>query len=150
MTALDERDAYLEALPPERQDAVRRLLDTLRHHLPEGFEETMAYGMPAFVVPHSRYPDGYHCDPEQPLPFVSVANQKGHVGLYHMGIYADPDLLDWFQTEWPNHVPTKLDMGKACIRFKRMDRIPYDLVAQLAERVTPDDWIERYEAAVKR
>lgn len=141
---------YLASLPPDRADAVRRLLDVFRVHLPPGFEETMAYGMPSFVVPHSRYPDGYHCDPSQPLPFISIGNQKRHVSLYHSGLYADPELMAWFETTWPEHVPTKLNAGKSCVRFTRMDRIPYDLIAELAGRVTVDDWVARYEAARPR
>lgn len=149
---IDATDAtdYVDQLPPDRAQAVTRLLAVLREHLPTGFEETMQYGMPSFVVGKKMYPAGYHCDPDLPLPFVSVGNQKGHVGLYHMGIYAMPDVLAWFQDEWPRHVPTKLDMGKSCIRFKRMDRIPYELVGELAEKISPSEWILAYEARVRR
>lgn len=144
----DSVDEYLSHLEPARADAVGRILDTLRANLPPGFEETMQYGMPSFVVPLSRYPAGYHCAPgEEPLPFISVGNQVRHVGLYHSGLYADDALMAWFAEEWPKHVPTKLDAGKSCVRLKNMDRVPYALVAELAQKMTVDDWIARYEAA---
>lgn len=110
----------------------------------------MSYGMIGWVVPHSLYPAGYHCSPELPLPFMSVASQKNFVALYHMGIYADNALLEWFQSAYADAVPTKLDMGKSCIRFKRVDRIPFDLVGELAAKMTPDEWISRYESAFRR
>jgi hypothetical protein len=106
--------------------------------------------MLCYSVPHSRYPAGYHCNPEQPLPFISVASQKNFIALYHMGIYADPELLAWFTAEYPKHSKTKLDMGKSCIRFKKPEAIPFALIAELAGKMTPDQWIERYEAAFKR
>ena len=102
------------------------------------------------MVPHSLYPDGYHCKPEQPLPFLSLASQKNFVALYHMGVYADPKLLAWFQKEWPKHVSTKLDMGKSCVRFKKIETIPFELVGELAGKVTVDEWIQNYEKNVRR
>lgn len=141
---------YVAQLPGERAEAINILLNVHREHLPSGFEEGLLYDMPSFFVPHERYPSGYHCDPSLPLPFISIGNQKNHIGLYHSGVYAVPELLGWFEAEWPKHVPTKLDMGKSCIRFKRVDRIPYDLVAELAEKMTVDEWIEVYERVVKR
>ena len=142
-------DAYFAELPIERQAPMERLRTTLKSHLPKGFEEAMSYGMPAYVVPHSLYPAGYHCKPEEPLPFISIASQKNFIALYHMGIYADPELMDWFTSEWPKYSQTKLDMGKSCIRFKKPENIPYELVAQLAEKWTPQDWIGKYESAFK-
>ena len=112
--------AYLKALPDDRRAAMTKLRKTVKGNLPPGFQEVLgAYDMPSYVVPHSRYPAGYHCDPKQPLPFISIASQKSHVALYHMGLYADPKLLAWFQKEYPKHVKTKLDMGKSCLRFKK-------------------------------
>ncbi|MEM9302870.1 MAG: DUF1801 domain-containing protein [Pseudomonadota bacterium] len=143
-------DAYIAELPPERHAPMERLRDVINANLPAGFEETMGYGMPAWVVPHALYPDGYHCDPKLPLPFLNIASQKNFVALYHMGIYADDELLAWFQAEYAQVVPTKLDMGKSCIRFKRMDRIPFELVGELAAKMTPQDWIDRYESSVRR
>ncbi len=140
---------YISNLPEERQVAMSRLRQTILDNLPKGFEETMSYGMIGYVVPHSIYPDGYHCTPELPLPFMSIASQKNFVALYHMGIYADKELYDWFVVEYPKHVKTKLDMGKSCIRFKKIETIPYDLIAELCTRMTVKQWIELYEKNVK-
>ena len=140
---------YISNLPEERQVAMSRLRQTILDNLPKGFEETMSYGMIGYVVPHSIYPDGYHCTPELPLPFMSIASQKNFVVLYHMGIYADKELYDWFVAEYPKHVKTKLDMGKSCIRFKKIETIPYDLIADLCTRMTVKQWIELYEENVK-
>ena len=142
-------DEYIEAAPEERQEALRRMLALLREYLPEGFEERLGYGMPAFVVPHHVYPAGYHCDPSLPLPFVSFANQKNFVALYHMGLSASPDDMAWFKESWDAGAYGKLDMGKSCIRFKSMAKIPWALLEQLASRMTPADWIARYESAFK-
>jgi hypothetical protein len=100
-------------------------------------------------VPHTKYPDGYHCDPQLPLPFINLASQKNHIGFYHMGIYSDPKLMDWFTAEYPKHISSKLDMGKSCIRFKNMNKIPFELLGELVKKMTPDQWISRYEAVVK-
>jgi len=140
---------YVEKVPEERQEAFQKLRQTILDHLPEGFEETMSYGMIGYVVPFSRYPDGYHCDPKLPLPFINLASQKNFVALYHMGIYADPDLLAWFQEAYPKHAKRKLDMGKSCIRFKKMDDIPYELLAQLLEKMSVEDWVGIYESRIK-
>jgi len=140
---------YISNLPEERQEAMSRLRQTILDNLPKGFEETMSYGMIGYVVPHSIYPEGYHCTPELPLPFMSIASQKNFVALYHMGIYADKELYDWFVVEYPKHVKTKLDMGKSCIRFKKIETIPYDLIAELCTRMTVKQWIELYERNVK-
>jgi uncharacterized protein YdhG (YjbR/CyaY superfamily) len=143
-------DDYFQNLPPERQDAMLRLRAVIQESIPEGFEERLSYKMPGWVVPHSLYPDGYHCKPEEPLPFVSIASQKNFVALYHMGIYADPETLEWFRAEYAKRVPTKLDMGKSCIRFKKPDQMPFDLIGELMARITPEDWVATYEANVKR
>ncbi|MAP54150.1 DUF1801 domain-containing protein [Altibacter sp.] len=142
-------DQYIEELPEERKKIISKLRSTILENLPKGFEETMAYGMIGYVVPHAKYPEGYHCDPTQPLPFMSLASQKNHIGFYHMGIYSDPKLLDWFTSEYPKHVSGKLDMGKSCIRFKNMNKIPYELIGELAGKMTADAWIARYEKVIK-
>ena len=142
-------DEYVSKAPEERQDALRRMREVLRENLPKGFSEELSYGMPGYVVPHSLYEPGYHCDPRLPLPFVSFANQKNFVALYHMGLYASPDDMAWFTESWDAGRFGKLDMGKSCMRFKRMDRIPYELIGELVSKMTPEAWIERYESAFK-
>ena len=141
---------YFAALPEERQAPMARLRAVINDHIPTGFEEQLSYGLPGWVVPHSLYPPGYHCSPELPLPFMSIASQKNFIGVYHMGIYASPELLAWFQAAWAEHMPTKLDMGKSCIRLKKIDTLPYDLLGELAGKMTAEDWIALYEGAVKR
>ena len=143
-------DQYINSLPEERKTAVQRLRKVILNNLPEGFEECINYGMLGYVVPHSIYPDGYHCDPKKPLPFMNLASQKNHIGFYHMGIYSDPKLLEWFTKEFPKHVPGKLDMGKSCIRFKNPEKIPFDLLGELVSKVTVQDWIQRYESEFKK
>ena len=143
-------EAYMEMIPEDRKAAMSRLRDTFLQHLPKGFEEGMSYGMIGYVVPHSIYPDGYHCNPKQALPFISIASQKNFIALYHMGIYADPALLNWFQTEYAIRVPVKLDMGKSCIRFKKTEHIQFDLLAELAGKMRVEDWIQLYEKNYKR
>ncbi len=137
--------AYIKELPPERQTAIKKLRSVIRKHLPTGFKETMAYGMIGYVVPHALYPTGYHCDPNQPLPFLSLASQKNFIALYHMGLYADPALYKWFTSQYAKRCRTKLDMGKSCIRFKKPDDIPYDLIGELASKMTVQAWIAMYE-----
>ena len=136
---------YINSLPEERKLVIEHLLRRLRDSLPNGFEEVISYGIPGYVVPHSIYSDGYHCDPSLPLPFIGLASQKNFVALYHMGIYANPELLKWFMGEYPKHCKSKLDMGKSCIRFKKLEQIPYDLIAELAGKMTVQDWITIYE-----
>lgn len=143
-------DDYEAALPAERREVIKKLRRLAAEHLPEGFEETMSYGMIGYVVPHERYPAGYHCDPSLPLPFLNFASQKNYVAMYHSGLYADPDLHDWFVKAYPDHARYKLDMGKSCVRFKRMDDIPYELLGELLKKITPDSWIALYEKNVKR
>lgn len=138
-------DEYFESIPPERKEAVKKIYETLKMNLPNGFEEQISYGHTGFVVPHSMYPNGYHCDPTSPLPFIGLASQKNFIALYHMGIYSDEKLLNWFIEEYPKHAKRKLDMGKSCIRFKKTDDIPYDLIGKLASKITLDQWIATYE-----
>ena len=141
---------YLNSLPEERKIVLSKLSDLIRQNLPQGFEEQMSYGMIGYVVPHSLFPAGYHCDPKLPLPFLNIASQKNFVALYHMGMYADKDLLEWFTSEFPKHAKGKLDMGKSCVRFKKMDDIPYELIAELVSKMTVNDWIACYQSAFKR
>jgi len=141
---------YVDSLPDERKSVIENIRKTVLDNLPEGFEETMGYGMLSYVVPHSIYPSGYHCDPKTPLPFISVASQKNFIAFYHMGIYADETLLNWFVAEYPKHCKTKLDMGKSCIRFKKMNDIPLELLGQLVTKMSVQDWISLYEKNLKR
>lgn len=142
-------DEYFAALPPDRKEILTRLRRVLQEHLPAGFREEMNYGVPGFVVPHSLYPSGYHADPKLPLPFISIASQKNYVSFYHMGLY-DGKLLEWLTTRWVEATGKKPDMGKCCIRFKKTTVIPYDLLAELVGKITPEAWIEQYEKEVKR
>lgn len=142
--------AYLESLESERKVAISSLREAILKSLPKGFEEQMSYGMLGYVVPHSLYPAGYHCDPKLPLPFISLASQKNFIALYHMGIYADPALLEWFTGEWPKYSSRKLDMGKSCIRFKNPNDIPIELIARLCEKMTVDQWVALYESAFRK
>ncbi|WP_222983039.1 DUF1801 domain-containing protein [Flagellimonas meishanensis] len=143
-------DEYIEKLPEDRKEAVSKLRETVKKKLPAGFEECINYKMIGYVVPHSLYPDGYHCDPKLPLPFINIASQKNFVALYHSGIYADKDLHDWFVQEYPKHVKTKLDMGKSCIRFKNVNTIPYELIGELCQKMTVENWINLYEKNIKK
>lgn len=138
-------EEYIAQLPEDRKAAIEQLRKLLKKQLPKGFQECISYGMIGYVVPHSLYPKGYHCDPKLPLPFLSIASQKNFIALYHMGIYADSRMLDWFTSEFPKHSKAKLDMGKSCIRFKKLDQIPYDLIGELATKFTPQQWIDLYE-----
>ncbi|WP_284653430.1 DUF1801 domain-containing protein [Flavobacterium terrisoli] len=141
---------YINELPEDRKMVIEKLRKAILDNLPEGFKEGIGYGMLCYSVPHSIYPKGYHCDPKLPLPFMSVASQKGFVALYHMGIYANPALHDWFVSEYAKHCKYKLDMGKSCIRFKKMDDIPYELIAELTRKVSVDNWIKTYESAFNK
>lgn len=140
---------YLASLPEDRKAAMTKLYKTIKKTLPKGFKEAMGYGMMGWVVPYTMYPAGYHCDPKQPLPFMGLASQKNYIALYHMGLYSDKKLVAWFQAEWKKATPRKLDMGKSCIRFKKVDDIPYDLIGKLASKMTPKQWIDTYESAFK-
>ncbi|RXM40275.1 hypothetical protein BOQ62_07025 [Chryseobacterium sp. CH21] len=141
---------YISKIPEERQEAFKKLYDTVNDNLPKGFEEATNYGMLGWVVPLETYPAGYHCAPGTPLPFISVASQKNFIALYHMGLYSTPELLDWFVAEYPKHSKKKLDMGKSCVRFKKVEDIPFELLAELSKKMTADDWIKIYESQYKR
>ena len=140
----------LTSLPEDRTEPFNKLHDVIVKNLPKGFEPAISYGGLGYVVPHSLYPGGYHCKPSEPLPFSGIASQKHSINFYHMGIYSDPKLLKWFLAEYPKHSKQKLDMGKSCIRFKKMDDIPFDLIAELCGKISVDQWIETYENQIKR
>jgi len=143
-------EAYIEQLSEDRKEAIEKLRQVVLDNIPEGFEETINYGMIGYVVPHSIYPGGYHVDPKLPLPFMNIASQKSHIAVYHSGVYANEDLNKWFQEEYDKRVKTKLNMGKSCIRFKNPAHIPYDLIGELASKLTVQQWIDMYESQIKR
>lgn len=143
-------DAYLQEIPEERKAVFQKLRAVIKKNLPKGFREEMNYGMIGFVIPHSKYPSGYHCDPKMPLPFMNIASQKNFIAVYHMGVYANPELLKWFTAAHAKASPKKLDMGKSCIRYKKPEDIPLELIGELASKITPDEWISIYETNLKR
>ena len=141
---------YINLLESDRKKTITQLINVIEQNIPKGFEKVMNYGMPSFVIPHSIYPNGYHVTPDLPLPFIGIASQKNHIGFYHMGLYADSKLLDWFISEYPKYCKLKLDMGKSCIRFKNISEIPYELIGILASKMTAKDWIDIYEKNIKK
>ena len=143
-------EEYISKIPEERIPYFKKLRQTILDNIPKGFEETMSYGMIGYVVPKSTYPAGYHCDTSLPLPFASIASQKNFIALYHMGIYANSEILDWFVAEYPKYCKRKLDMGKSCIRFKKLEEIPFDLIAELMQKMSMQEWIDLYEKNVSR
>lgn len=143
-------DEYINSLPEDRKMYMEKLRNVILKNLPKGFQEGMGYGMMGYSVPHSIYPNGYHCKPSDPLPFMGMASQKNSINFYHMGIYANKELLDWFVAEYPKHSTRKLDMGKSCMRFKKFDEIPFDLIGELVTKVSVEDWIETYESAFRK
>lgn len=145
----DSPEEYVAQLPEDIATVITKLRQVISRNLPKGFEECISYNGIGFVVPHSVYPEGYHVTPSLPLPFISIASQKNFVALYHSGIYASPTLGKWFIEAYPKYVRTKLDMGKSCIRFKNMTTIPYDLIGELASKMTVVEWVETYEKVIK-
>lgn len=143
-------EEYIDKVPEDRREYFSKLRNVILANLPDGFEECMTYGMIGYIVPYSIYPNGYHCEPKQPLPFLSIASQKNFIALYHSGIYAIPELLDWFVSEYPKHSRRKLDIGKSCVRFKKAEEIPYELIAELVKQINPHRWIEVYEMNINR
>jgi hypothetical protein len=141
-------EEYIASLPEDRKTAIAEIRKVILKNLPKGFEEVMS-GMLGYVVPHSLYPGGYHCDPKQPLPFMGLASQKNYITFYHMGLYAGVQ-LDWFQERWKIASPKKLDMGKCCVRFKKFEDVPLDLIGELCSKITPQQWIDIYESHIKR
>ncbi len=143
-------DAYIAELPKDRQKAITELRKVIKKNLPKGFKEEMNYGMIGYVVPHSKYPAGYHCNPELPLPFLNIASQKNFIALYHIGVYANPKLMQWFTEAHAKASPKKIDIGKSCVRYKKIADIPYELIGELATKITADEWIALYEKNLKR
>jgi hypothetical protein len=136
---------YIANLPDDRKKVVSDVRKAINKHLPKGFHEGVAYNAIAWSVPHSAYPAGYHCDPAKPLMLICLSSTKGGISLHHMGLYGSTSLLEWFQGEWPKFSSKKLDMGKGCVRFKKPDDIPLELIGQLATKLTPQAWVEQYE-----
>ncbi|RZJ20373.1 MAG: DUF1801 domain-containing protein [Acinetobacter sp.] len=143
-------NSYLENVSGDKKESVKLLIKIISQNIPLGFKEVESYGAIGYVIPYDVYPAGYHCNPKLPLPFINVAAQKNFVALYHMGLYADKELFDWFTTEYPKHSKYKLDMGKSCIRFKSIDHIPEELIANLCKKITPSDWIKTYEKIINK
>jgi hypothetical protein len=136
-------------VPEDRAEAFNKLHDVIVRNLPKGFEPGISYGGLGYVIPHALYPAGYHCKPVEPLPFAGIASQKDSINFYHMGIYADPELMEWFVTEYPKHTKQKLDIGKSCVRFRKMDDIPYKLIGELMKKMSAKEWIAKYESLYK-
>jgi hypothetical protein len=141
---------YLDELPEDRKEPINKLRQEILDNLPKGIEEQMNYGMLGYVIPHAIYPSGYHCDPKLPLPFMNLASQKNFIAVYSMTIYAKKGLYDWFTTEYNKRCKYKLDMGKSCIRFKRFDDIPFELIGELTAKISTTEWIEIYETTIKK
>ncbi|MET3538483.1 DUF1801 domain-containing protein [Chryseobacterium limigenitum] len=146
----DSVEDYISKIPEERQEIFKKIFDTVTDNLPEGFQKGVSYGMIGWNVPLETYPAGYHCTPGSPLPFIGLASQKNFIAFYHMGMYAKPELLDWFVAEFPKYSKRKLDMGKSCIRFKKMDDVPLELLAEMSKKMTVQDWINTYESNFKK
>jgi len=140
----------LENIPEDSKESFVKLHNVIVENLPKGFEAAISYGGLGYVVPHSLYPNGYHCKPIEPLPFAGLASKKNSINFYHMGIYSNPKLYDWFVTEYPKHTKQKLDMGKSCIRFKKLNEIPYELIGELMKKMSVQDWVFLYESILKK
>jgi uncharacterized protein YdhG (YjbR/CyaY superfamily) len=141
-------EQYINQLPEDRQVVIEKLRKTIKENLPKGFEEMLSYGMVGYVVPHTLYPSGYHCSPKLPLPFINVGSQKNFISMHYMG-FVNESVQKWFVNEYTKHSNTKLDMGKGCIRFKKIEQIPYELIGQLVNKMTVEDWIKVYENTYK-
>src|SRR2546423_350182 len=141
-------EEYLAELPEDRRAAISAVREVILANLPEGYVETMQYGMIGYVVPHSLYPAGYHCDPKQPLTYAMLGNQKNHMALYLMGAYGDEKTREWFEKAY-SESGKKLDMGKACVRFKKVENLPLDVIGQAIARVPCDRYVESVEAMLK-
>lgn len=141
---------FIHSVSEERRDFVNKLHKVIESNLPSGFEVHASNGMLNYVVTLSRYPKGYHATKGGPLPFISIASQKNHIALYHMGLYGSPELMQWFEEAYIQHSSNKLDMGKSCIRFKHLEQIPFDLIGELCQKITVDEYIAQYEAILSR
>jgi hypothetical protein len=131
----------------EKELAFQQLIEVIKQHVPEGFTFGELYKMPSWYVSLEDYPKGYHCKKNEPLPFLSVANQKSHIAIYHMGLYADEALYSWFIGNYPAEIGKKPDIGKSCIRFKKPSEIPFEYIALLVSRMNPAQWIALYESS---
>ena len=143
-------EQYLLELPEDRKLPMSTLRNIIKNNIPNGFEEVMSYGMIGYVVPHSIYPNGYHCNPKLPLPYINIGSQKNFIVLHHLGIYGNNEILDWFVAEYPKHAKHKLDMGKGCVRFKKINEIPYKLIEELINKISLEKYIAQYEENIKR
>ena len=150
VSKINTLEAYIAKLSTERKPLIERLRQTILKNLPKGFEETFSYGMIGYVIPHSLYTKGYHCNPKLPLPFINLASQKKYISLYHMGLYANTKLLTWFEKEYIKQLGRKPDVGKCCVRFKKMNEIPFELVGELCTKMSAQDWIRLYEQSRKK
>jgi len=140
----------LSNIPSERAEHFNQLHDVIVKNLPNGFEAAISYGGLGYVIPHRLYPAGYHCKPIEPLPFAGISSQKNSINFYHMGMYSDPLLYEWFVTEYPKHSKQKLDIGKSCVRFKKLDDIPFKLIGELMRKMSAQEWINLYESKLKK
>lgn len=143
-------EEILANVPEERKEAFNKLHQVIVANLPEGFAPGISYGGLGYVVPHTVYPSGYHCKPIEPLPFAGIASQKNSINFYYMGMYAQPELYDWFVNEFPKYSSRKLDIGKSCVRFKKVDDIPFELIGALMQKMSLTDWITLYESNLKK
>ena len=143
-------DEYISNIPEERRAIFAQLRSAILTHLPKGMVKQMSYGMLGYVVPKTVYSAGYHCNTDLPLPFANLASQKNNISFYHMGIYADMELLAWFKKEYSKRCKYTLDMGKSCVRFKRIEDIPVGLIGELMTKMSTQDWIHLYEEKLKK
>jgi len=137
---------YLKELPADRREAINAVRGVILANLPKGYEECMSYGMIGYVVPHSIYPKGYQCNPKLPLPFVNLGSQKNHMALHLMCCYGDPELKAWFEKAWKD-AGKKFDMGGGCVRFKKLEELPLEVIGQLVARLPVAVYIRRIEKA---
>ena len=138
-------DEYIAVLPEHDREVIEQLRNVIVQNLPKGFEERLSYNMIGYVVPLSTYPNGYHAKKDEPLLFLAIAAQKKHIARYHMGMYGDNELLQWFAHAYALRVPAKLDMGKSCVRFKNLKYIPYSLIGELCQKMSVEEYIALYE-----
>ena len=141
---------YLDELPDDRKEPINKLRQQILDNMPKGMEEQMNYGMLGYVIPHSVYADGYHCDPKLPLPFMNLASQKNFIGVYSMVLYSKKELYDWFTREYAKRCKYKLYMGKSCIRLKKVEDIPFELIGELTAKISAKEWIDIYETSIKK
>lgn len=135
---------YLDSLPEDRRSVIEAVRKVILANLDKDFEEGMTYGMIGYYVPHRIYPAGYHCDPKQPVPYINLASQKNHLALYIMGLYIDAEHAKWFVEAWEK-TGKKLDKGKACIRFKKLEDLALDVIAQTVKRTPAKKYLAQYE-----